>query len=311
MVLGRPTDKTLQPSHIVGVLLTNLVPFYAPLLNGLEEAAKRLDYLPIVCFGHDNVEEFRRLARQLISANIEGLIAVAAGSSIDPADMRGLPTVCIDAPQFGTNSLVFSLESAGFQATRHLIYHGHSRIALVTAPLDSYNNRDAARGYRRALRAAHLPLDKSLVFEASGFLREFGYDAGRRILKMKDLPQAVFASGDILALGAMQAFRDAGKQIPEDIAIVSKDNSEWCDVTDPPLTSVAFPTFEAGAASMHMLHAILRDGRSRKKTLVPGARLVIRSSCGCDSSQNSMSNFEPHAPDRLELRMPHARPLRG
>jgi len=270
-------------SHTVGVLLPNPTPFYAPLMLGLEETATRLGYLLITCFTHDSLETTRRLAQQLVSKNVDGLIAVApVGDAVDPSRLPGLPIVSVDAPQVAVNSILFNLSGAGYESTRHLLWHGHKRIGLITAPLTAHSSREPVRGYKRALRAAGLTPDESLIVEVPGYMREFGYRAGQRMLELKKPPTAIFVSGDILAMGAMQALKDAGRRIPEDIAIASKDNIDFAGLIEPPLTTVSFPVFEMGCESMNMLHGIISGGAARKKKVLPEARLVVRRSCGCN-----------------------------
>ncbi len=267
------------PSHTVGVLLPNLTPFYAPFLLGLEEAAKSRGYLLITCFTHDSAEESRRLTQQLASQRVDGLITVAPlGDSGGPP---GLPTVSVDAPRVRKNAVLLNLEGAGHEATSHLAGHGHRRIALVTASLSSPNNAEAMRGYRRALRETGRRLDEALILEVPAYLREFGYQAGMRLLALKRPPTAIFASGDVLALGVIEAVRAAGKSVPEDIAVASKDNIEFAGLIDPPLTTVSFPTFELGRESMTMLQAAMEHAGPLPRRMLPEARLIIRRSCGC------------------------------
>jgi LacI family transcriptional regulator len=278
------SHSTRLPSHTVGVLLPTMTPFYSNFLQGLEEAAKRLDYLLIVCFALGGLQDARKLAQQLVSQNVDGLIAVATSGEVFPGLLPGFPVVCVDSPAVRTNSILLNLSGAGYHAARHLIWHGHKKIGLITASLEYDNSREAARGYRRALREKGLPLEQKWIIEVPAYLREFGYEAGQRLAQMAKPPTAVFASGDILALGAMQALREAGWRIPKDIAIVSKDNIEFAALSEPPLTSVSFPIYEAGSESMNMLHGIITDGAVRKKQLLPEARLVVRRSCGCDGA---------------------------
>ncbi len=278
------SNAAIIPSQTVGVLLPNLTPFYAQFLLGLEEVARRLGYLLVTCFFHDNPQDIQVLTQQLVSRNVDGLIGAATREHLNPDHLPGLPVVCMDAPTIGCNSILLNLEAAGYEATRHLIWHGHKRIGLITAPLIWPNSREPAAGYRRALRQAGLQLDEKWVVEVPEYLREFGYEAARQLLNLSKPPTAIFASGDILALGALQAVREAGLRVPHDIAIASKDNIEFSELCEPPLTTVAFPVFEAGAESMTMLHDIIRNGGSRKRKRLPGARLIVRQSCGCEGS---------------------------
>ena len=269
-------------SHTVGVLLPNMTPLYADFLKALEEQASALGYMPITCFTHDRADDTRRLAQQLASLRVQGVIAVAPLAGVlEPEDLPGLPIVYADAPGRTRNSVVLNIEQAGFKAARHLIEHGHKRIGLITAPLLDGSNRQAARGFERALREARLQMHPEWIVEVPAYLKEFGGQAMRSLIEMKRRPSAVFASGDVLAVGAVEALREGGWRIPEDMAIASKDNSEFAGLINPPLTTVSLPVYELGAESMRQLHALITGGGSLRKKTLAGERLVVRRSCGC------------------------------
>jgi LacI family transcriptional regulator len=115
------------------------------------------------------------------------------------------------------------------QAVNHLLGLGHSRIGMITAHPWSYNTDARIRGYRKALEAAGVPFEPSLLVAGdtrkhAGFSEEAGYEAMKRLLALEPRPTAVFASSDVQAFGAWAAARDAGLAIPGDITLVGYDN---------------------------------------------------------------------------------------
>ena len=221
-----------------------------------------------------------------MSKDIDGLIAASTAGHLRPEQVHGLPVVYVDCPEIHLNSLVFDLEGAGYEATRHLIWHGHKRIGIITASLEWHNNRETLRGCRRALKEAGLPVDDRLVVEVPAFLRQFGYEGASRLLELgRGRPTAVFVSGDVLAMGALQAIREAGLHVPHDIAVTSKDNVEFASLTEPSLTTVALPVFAAGEESMKMLRSVMTAGNKRRRRVLQGERLVVRRSCGCKGAE--------------------------
>ncbi|MFH1183709.1 MAG: GntR family transcriptional regulator [Chloroflexota bacterium] len=276
-------QNPLSPSHAIGVLMPSMDPFYVPFLDGLEELARVASYLLTVSFTRDKIALSRLLMQQLIAKNVDGLIVVSpVGDVLGRNTPSALPPVVyVDAPQAGSNVVLLDLENSGFQATRHLIQHGHSRIGIITAPLAWPNFRESYRGYLRALKTADLEPDPGLVVESPEFEIEGGYQAAIRMLGLHRPPTALFVSGDLLAVGVVRAMKDSGKRVPQDMAIVSKDNIQFAALIDPPLSTVASPAYEMGVEAMRMLSRLIAGKPLEKKRVVLGTELIARRSCGC------------------------------
>ena len=138
-------------------------------------------------------------------------------------------------------------------AVDHLIELGHRRIACITnAPLAYTAASDRLAGYREALADAGLPLDAGLVAEGA-FDAASGHRAMAGILAGHDV-DAVFVASDVVALGAIGALREAGRQVPDDVSVIGFDDIPLAAFFDPPLTTVRVPAHELGmAAGMALL----------------------------------------------------------
>ncbi len=272
-----------SPSHTIGVLIPNIFSFYDPFINGIEEVARRAGYMIIVCFTRDSEELTIQSAQQLAAKNVDGMIAASpvAGVFEKQFPSKSLPIVYVDAPQFQQHSILLDLEKAGFLAARHLIEHGHRRIGMISAPLSWPNFQDAHKGYQRALAESQPTHEPSLVIETPTFSLESGYQAALQMLALENPPSAVFVSGDLMAAGAIRALKERGKRIPEDIAIVSKDNIELAALMDPPLTTVNLPSYQMGVEAMNMLTRLISKKRLEKKRVTLESELIVRKSCGC------------------------------
>ena len=143
------------------------------------------------------------------------------------------------------------------------------------------NFQESFKGYQRALSASDLRFDPAIVVETPAFERDCGYQAASRLLELEQPPTAIFVSGDLLAVGAIQAIKDSGRGVPQDIAIASKDNIDLAALIDPPLTTVSSPTYQMGVEAMNMLNR-LRSGQAVEiERVVLDTELIIRRSCGC------------------------------
>jgi DNA-binding LacI/PurR family transcriptional regulator len=279
------TAESAAPSHTIGVLIPGVLSFYEPFIAGVEEIGRRSGYMIIICFTHDREELTVQSAQQLAAKGVDGILAASPTKRIfaNGFPSESLPIVYIDAPDFPTPSILLDLEKAGFLATEHLIHHGHQRVAMITAPLTWPNFQQAYKGYQRALATSHLELEPGLVLETPSFSVESGYQAAERLLDMTEPPRAVFVSGDLMTAGLMRAFKENSKRIPEDFAVVSKDNIELAALMDPPLTTVALPAYQMGIEAMNMLLDLIAGKRLDRKRLTLSVELIVRRSCGCSA----------------------------
>lgn len=279
------TTESASPSHTIGVLIPNIFTFYDPFISGVEEIARRSGYMIIVSITRDSAELTRQSVQQLIAKKVDGVIAasaVADGFKRQlPISSGGPPLVYADSPQFPTHSILFDLENAGFLAARHFIEHGHKRIAFITAPLLWPNFLDTYKGYQRALAASNLTVESDSVIETPSFSLEDGYQAGLRLLALNKPPKAVFVSGDLMAAGVVRALKENGKRIPQDFAVISKDNIELAALMDPMLTTVNLPSYQMGVEATNMLMRLVSKKRLDKKRVVLESELIVRKSCGC------------------------------
>jgi DNA-binding LacI/PurR family transcriptional regulator len=285
------TPESASPSHTIGVLIPNIYSFYDPFISGVEEIARRLGYMIIVCITRDSAELTRQSAQQLVAKKADGIIAASPVADVFkmqlPVSSDGPPIVYVDSPQFPTHTILFNLENAGFLAAQHLIEHGHKRIAFITAPLTWSNFLDTYKGFQRALATSSLDPSTSLraepdsVIETPAYSLEDGYQAGLRLLALNKPPRAVFVSGDLMAAGVIRALKENGKRVPGDFAVVSKDNIELAALMDPPLTTVNLPSYQMGVEAMNMLTRLISKKRLERKRVMLESELIVRKSCGC------------------------------
>ncbi len=276
-------QKPAHPSHTIGVLIPTMNPFYDPFLDGLEETARRASYLLTISFTRDDRELTRQLSQQLLAKNVDGVVATSTSPNVlnETSASNLPPIVYVDSPLVASNVILLDLEGAGFKAANHLIEHGHRKIGLITAPLTWPNFHESYKGYQRALNASNLDLDPAIVIESPAYSLESGYQSALQMLELNKPPTAIFVSGDLLAAGAIRAVKDSGRRVPDDIAIVSKDNIELAALIDPPLTTVASPAYQMGVEAMNMLIRLIAGKRLDKKRIVMPTELIVRKSCGC------------------------------
>jgi DNA-binding LacI/PurR family transcriptional regulator len=169
-------------------------------------------------------------------------------------------------------------------ATNHLISLGHYRIGLITnAPYTYISSRERFRGYQDALLAAGLFYDPDLVHEGH-FTSDSGYKAMTLLLNQKTCPSAVFVASDVVAFGAMQAIKDRGKKIPDDIALVGFDDVSIAQYVEPPLTTVHLPAYELGWKAGERALQLIRQEEPESMSQLLASELIVRGSCGAKQS---------------------------
>lgn len=279
------TAESSTPSHTIGVMVPDNPSFYGPFVSSAEEAARNAGYMVVICIMRQRGDLTCQFFQQLIAKRVDGIIAVsldAEGMSMRfPTSPARPPIVYVDSPHFPHPAVLLDLDQAGYLGGRHLIEHGHQRLAFVTASLDRPNFADTYHGFRKALTEHSLPFEPEWLIETPAFSMADGQAAGRRLLELADPAQAVFVSGDLMAAGVIQAIKEAGKRVPHDFAVVSKDGVDFAALIDPPLTTVRLPSDRMGAEAMGMVLGLLGGERHGRQQVVLESELIVRRSCGC------------------------------
>lgn len=214
-----------------------------------------------------------------LTLRVEGIIVVAptTGTAAEARRLAGtLPVVAIatDLPDPGPLHVVaIDHEQGARDATAHLIERGHRDIAHIAGPPDWFDARARIDGWRAALREAGLTAE-ALV--PGGWEAVDGYTGAAKLLRRPQRPTAVFAANDLVALGAMRAFHEAGLRIPQDIAVVGYDDISGCDYYQPPLTTVRQPFEELGRHAINTMVTVL--GGRAPNTELSRPELIVRES---------------------------------
>ena len=209
----------------------------------------------------------------LTEKQVDGILFVAAGVStehIHTLQARRMPLVVVDRdiPSVAVDSVLTDNASGGWLAVRHLVELGHRRIGCIAGPSDLTPSAERVTGYRRALRERDIPVDETLTVKGD-FQYESGYQAARHLLTMNDPPTAVFACNDLMAVGAIRAALELGRQVPASLSVVGFDDVRLASFTNPPLTTIVQPKYEMGALAATMLLE-----RMRNRSLPPRRRLL-------------------------------------
>jgi LacI family transcriptional regulator len=260
-------------------------PFFPLLARGAEAAARAAGYTVILGNTDEQFDEEDVFLRAVCALRVDGVLLTPSGrrssESVDLLTRRRIPVVLIDRDVDGVRNDVVRGESRRPAAllTEHLIQHGHHRIGLITGPADISTARERQRGYRDALHEHSLEILPNLTHHAA-YTRAGGHDAGLKLLSKADRPTAVVTANNFLAFGLLDAARELGIRVPDDLAIVTFDDVEI--VTDSPFfTCAAQPAEAMGRTAVERLVARLGGDESPTREIVLHTDVRIRRSCGC------------------------------
>jgi LacI family repressor for deo operon, udp, cdd, tsx, nupC, and nupG len=164
-------------------------------------------------------------------------------------------------------------------ATEHLIQLGHRRIAYLSGTLGIHIADERLDGYCLAIREHGLIVDESLIREGDYYV-DSGYELALELLSEPNVPTAIVAASDEMAIGAMKAARELGISIPDQLAIIGFDDIKMASMCEPPLSTMAQPKAEYGRISTEMLLALIKGDPMSNNRIILNDELVIRKSCG-------------------------------
>jgi len=197
------------------------------------------------------------------------------------SSLQDLPVVLLNChdPAHSAPAVVPAELAGGHAATEHLIAQGHRRIAFINGEPWMEAAKDRLKGYRRALATADLPLDPALVCDGD-WMSGSGFRHTLRLMQRPGPPTALFCANDLMAVGALEALKQLGLRVPEDVSVMGYDDQEIARHTHPPLSTVVLPNYEMGQAAVELLLQGRRAGGGRSPralTKVDGP-LVLRGS---------------------------------
>ncbi|WP_433932188.1 substrate-binding domain-containing protein [Sorangium cellulosum] len=257
--------------------------FWGPVLIGIHESARQRGLRTLVLRGTPPEVQAPSLARE----QVDGWIVIIEFEGLEELARAGIPLITLGArPAEIDCPAVLPDNHGGIRsAVRHLIEHGHRRIAFV-GNFAAYDVRERRDAYKDTLAEAGIPVDPDLIIPCDNNMYSGGRAAAPALLaKLPECTAAVFGT-DKNALGMMSAMKAAGVRIPEDFAIIGFDDVVEAQSADPPLTTVRQRFEMMGSAAGDLLASMIAGEAFPPEGVRTANLLVVRSSCGCNVIQN-------------------------
>ncbi len=277
-------------TQIIGMVIPEAVttlftdPFFPLLLRGATETCNAHHYQLLLSLFNDPAGREEMYQRVLCHGYLDGVFV--ASTSPDDTLISNLLRDQIPFVSVGrhTDKRVHYVDvdnvGGARMAVEHLIRLGHRRIAIITGRLDMLHGQDRLEGYRQALQARSIPVEEDLIVEGD-FSESSGVMGMQRLLPAS--PDAVFVASDMMAIGALKALRQAGWQVPHDVALIGFDDIPAASVIEPALTTVRQPIERMGSMAVDLLLSVLENSSEEEapahRIILP-TELVVRASCG-------------------------------
>jgi LacI family transcriptional regulator len=254
-------------SRMIGVLLGDIGdPYFAEIVRGIEDVARRAGYLVVVCNTSRDPGTERRYVTALRDYRADAIIFLG-GDIFDPPTRRALERELASMGEHGAVALAVAGDHADLPAididhaggaremVQYLVGLGHQRIGFVSGPLTVSTSRYRRDGFVDGMTAAGLAAD--LIVEGD-FTYAGGHSAALELLNHQ--PTAIFAANDQMALGVLAACRSAGAAVPGDMSVVGFGNTSAAEHAVPGLTTVSMPRHQLGVEAMQaVLDALLLE----------------------------------------------------
>lgn len=287
-------------SHTIGVVVGDIEnPHFGLATRGITDTAKKAGFNVILINTDEDLAAEVDAVQVLLDKRVDGFI-VAPASSLNTAHLQRVqdarrPLVLLDRGAAGleAQALAVDMTDMAYESTKYLLEAGHRRIAFISTiktdgpfadgmVLDSSQITERLDGMGRALREEGLDLTGDLVRLNAGDAQSIR-NITREVLLMADPATAVVASDSLIALSVIEAIQELGLSIPDDVSFLMYDDFAWTRLTTPPLTVIAQPVYDMGAAAAS---ALIRQIEGRKPAAAPelAARLVKRGSVGAPRS---------------------------
>ena len=259
--------------------------FVTEMVYGIEERAREMGYNLLLVNTNENRDYEVETVNLLYSKMVDGIILSPTSNDIDYLNTyteNGFPIVLVNryspvvknAPRVTGDNF-----QTGYDATMHLIKHGHKNIGFIYAVPDVSTTNDRIDGYKAALAQANLPFNEN--FLELGFATvNGGANAVKSLLTRKKDITALFIQNDLMMIGVISKLRDLSVKIPEDIALIGFGDFASSTIIDPPITNIVLPPETIGRTSFDVLMSKINNPDYTKHIELPPT-LIVRKSCGC------------------------------
>ena len=272
-----------KTTNMIGLIMpqSSTNPFFAQILDAVTRAAHDAGYHIITLITNYDMETERGLVEEMSAIKVDGIIFASSTfpDVVTKTVKSNVPVVMIERPNdvYGINKVLVDDIEGSYLATRHLIEKGHTELAYIGQKLDGTVEINRHEGFLKACRESGITVAGEMIRFVDKYTYENGFSAALEILKQNVRPTGILAASDILAIGVLQCFHEAGIKVPDDISVIGYDNT-LSQMTTPKLTSIGFPMDEIGKYAIQMIVDKIQNQHTSTKTITLSPYMVQRDS---------------------------------
>ena len=274
-------------SNTIGVIVPQIVnTFFATVVRAIEEVADRHGYNVLVSSSNESVEKEKKNINVFLANRCDGIILSLSQSTTSYDHIQniidsGIPLVLFDrtTKELKASRVVADDADASFRIVQHLVKGGAQKIAILTGPDHLSTGKNRIKGYKAAMIQNNLPVSPRWIIRCEEFTEKAAKEAVLRLLESNNRPDAIFGISDDMAIGAMEASKEKGLRIPQDIAICGFSNSKRSRYMTPSITTInQFPEKVGEKAAQLLFEQILSPARAYIREEVINCELIVRES---------------------------------
>ena len=268
----------------IGIVIPHMLhTSYMEVAGGVEEVARMKGYITFMCNVEKDPKMEREYISQLITRRVDGIILMFSSLEeqiLTRIEKENVPVVLIGEHQENSraSSVKVDCRAGAAEMTAHLLEVGHRSIAFLMGGDPQQETREMLIGFKNVLKANGLEADDELIIHTENSI-EAGYISGKKLIS-RGLPDAVFATSDEIAYGALDAFRDSGYRIPDDVAVTGFGNNRMSNLIEPKLTTVELPFRKMGIYGARILFDMIDGDMKEERRILLRPRMRVRKSCG-------------------------------
>ena len=274
-------------SHTIGVVVPQIVnTFFANVVKKIEEVADKYGYNVLVASSNESFEKEQKNIDVFLANRTDGIIlsisrATTSYDHIKNIQNQGVPLVLFDrtTKELDVSKVIADDADAACKIVQHLIHGGAKKIALITGPEQLSIGKNRMKGYLKAMTMNKLEINTDYIIRCDDFSVKAAKDATRKLLEMKEKPDAIFGINDDMAIGAIEAIKEKNLRIPEDIAVFGFSNTKRSRYMNPSVSTVnQFPEKIGEMAAELLFEQILNNKHARTREEIVNCELIIRES---------------------------------
>jgi LacI family transcriptional regulator len=279
-------------SNVVGIIVPSVDEnFFSKAIRGIEIMLKKNGYHVIITQSHDTIDDEKNCVKTLLEARVDGILASHAMQTKDFSHYqqiidRGITLILFDRFTEALNTNVVAIDDfkGAYRTTEHLIEQGCEKIAYIGGFNHVHIYHERFKGYQKALTDHHLKFDENRVRSGDMKMESAGQFT-EKLLHISPKPDAIFATSDYSAIGAIQVLKKHNISIPDKMAVAGFSNEEFSSFVTPSLTSTEQHSDEMGRLAAQMfLNQVENDNdiKISQKTMLATELMVRESTLGKD-----------------------------